>query len=100
MILRRIKKGIGLNGKPFPAKQDGKKSVLKETGDLYKSFEVKISDDKIEIVANVDYASFVDENRPFMGLTEEEEEMVWSKIRERIEKNLQEYLDVLHKSKR
>lgn len=70
IIKRRSAEGRGANGRTFKKKADGKKSVIRDTGDLLDGLEAEVSSDgTIVITTDVDYAAYVNDTRPFMGLT-------------------------------
>lgn len=91
MIQARTRQGRGADGKNFAPLEDGSKSTLTRTGRLLNSLEIRPSEDGVKVEATAPYAAFVGDKRPFLGLTQQEEQ----DLAEDVEKTLAARADAL-----
>lgn len=95
MIENRIQKGISLDGTQFKPKEDGSASTLIDTGRLLGSFRVIVDNNTVSVVTDVPYAKYVGEDRPFMGLTTEEEDILRKEFESIVQRNFDNYINSL-----
>lgn len=93
IILDRTARGISSNGERFSPKRDGSKSVLRDTGRLLQSLRFEASDDGVVIKAGANYAIYVEEARPFLGLTNQEEKGIADEIERTLATRIESILD-------
>ena len=76
-ILSRVAKGQGLDGKSFPpykAKdRQGQPVDLNESGRLMKSFKATYKGKVLSFTFTAPYGKYVNDLRPFLGLTKQEQ---------------------------
>ncbi|MCB9553499.1 MAG: hypothetical protein H6705_16780 [Myxococcales bacterium] len=72
LIQQRTASGIGADGQPLKALDDGRPSRLRRTGRLIDGLRVEPTRAGADVVADAPYARFAHIARPFMALTEAE----------------------------
>lgn len=88
----RSKAGRSVLGKEFPDKKDGTKSTLTDTGRLLSSITSKVSEKLvIEVSTDVEYAEYVEEDRPFLGIGDDEEKIIEEEISDILENMLKKW---------
>lgn len=91
-IEARTQRGIGVNGTRFKSKEDGKPSTLRDTGALIKSLRVRVKGHRATVEATAPYAEYVNQERPFMGLSEQEQRAEAAVLESEIEEMLRQRL--------
>lgn len=71
-IIARTRRGVGSDGRRFDRKADGSPSRLQDTGRLLDSLQGRVESDQAVVEATVDYAQYVEQERPFLALTKAE----------------------------
>lgn len=73
LIRDRSLRGISATGRRFKRKANGEPSTVFETGELLDSIKARAEGEAAVVEATADYARYVAEERPFMGLTKSEQ---------------------------
>ncbi len=71
-ILKRTARGVSATGKRFKPLADGSPSTLRDTGQLLDSLRATGTRTEATVSAGVEYARYVDQERPFLALTDAE----------------------------
>lgn len=71
-IVTRTRAGIGADGRKLAPLDTGKPSTLTKSGRMLDTLRITIDDDGVTITPTVDYARYVSQERPFLGLTDGE----------------------------
>lgn len=91
LIRVRSRAGIGLDGQRLTPKADGTPSRLTRTGRLLRSLRVYPGKRGVSIKAEAAYSDYVDDARPFMGLTEQQLAELDKLVEQRLDRNEREY---------
>lgn len=71
-IVSRTRAGVDADGRRLKPKDDGKPSTLTKSGKMLDTLRIEVTDDGVTITPTVDYARYVAQERPFLGLSDAE----------------------------
>jgi hypothetical protein len=84
LMVERVGRGLGSDGRKLKPLVDGSPSYLRRTGSLLGGFRVRATDTTVTIEATVDYAPYVEEARPFIAPTDAEQAEVDAEFERRL----------------
>lgn len=73
MVRAHVAQGRGADGETLKPLANGKASTLNRTGRLLASLKVKATETSLSVTATAPYAEYVSKDRPFVGLSDEEQ---------------------------
>lgn len=73
LLLERVARGEGSDGRKLKSRADGKPSFLRKSGRLLGGIRVIADDTSVRVAPTAQYAPYVERDRPFVGATGQEQ---------------------------
>lgn len=76
LVLARVARGEGSDGRKFKRLKSGAPSTLRRTGTLLGSLRVRATDTDAAVYATAPYATYVERDRPFIAPSPDDEQEI------------------------